>query len=614
MEQIYKNKYLKYKNKYLNLKSQFGYGNDEYIEIRDDDDDPSDNYLDILDSEIDSEIDSKINPTQLKRIGAIKKRQQPINVNPQLGESAELVVSAEEQKRMYDKLLSVSSLSEDAQHVFFNKFLTKEQSEIEKVKSVKTPISAVPIGTMGMIDTPVTFDPSIVPPSRKGAMKKKFSYIPTDETNLIDCYIASSHNTYFEGKQLTGNVDVKCYVNFLKYFNGGCIEFDPLKVVLRKKNDELIHDVKIGHKSTPTNTLYLTDILFEIKQLLDDEENNYIKHPIIFSFDNKDIKKYKEHQIIWSILKLFLDKYLYKDFNDTELQLKNINKKILIKWKQCTKKECLTDNKKCKCLQLIKPESSIYNTTDYWTHMNQENTISLVDNHAFTHDLNIIRNFLDENSKKIKISKKNVLYRDLYSNLPKNYIIYNILQKFIRKYPSGTNISSGNYPFITEILYGVNMVALNMQKQDIHTMMMIEFFRETGIRLKPSWMTDEDLKIVPTKEYNIFLSDKFKDINIFDENEKIYTNLKTSSRFSIINMIVTSEIEIIYIKLKYEEKIWHGAITLNRTDNILYLFRDKGLNCDWLSETIDKLEIKIKILKTFNDIISIEIIPIRIYT
>ena len=38
-----------------------------------------------------------------------------------------------------------------------------------------------------------------------------------DKTKLIDCYIASSHNTYLNGHQITGKTDVDCYYNFIKY-------------------------------------------------------------------------------------------------------------------------------------------------------------------------------------------------------------------------------------------------------------------------------------------------------------------------------------------------------------------------------------------------------------
>ena len=82
----------------------------------------------------------------------------------------------------------------------------------------------------------------------------------------------------------------------------------------------------------------------------------------------------------------------------------------------------------------------------------------------------------------------------------------------------------------------------------------------------------------------------------------------------MINIEVTKEIEIIYLKLKYKDKYWHGGVTLYRSDNYLYLYTNKGLNCNWLmklTEETEKIEIKVKIINSLPDKKNIEIIPLN---
>jgi hypothetical protein len=251
---------------------------------------------------------------------------------------------------------------------------------------------------------------------------------------------------------------------------------------------------------------------------------------------------------------------------------------------------------------MIKPSLDKLITDKVWTHMNDKNTKSYETTKIpeFTRELSKIRKFIEKNNIKIKLSPAQE--------------IYNYIPKFIRTYPRGKNILSGNYPFLHKILYGANMVALNMQKQDKHTMMMIEFFRDGCIRLKPSWNYNLELEIIPTINYDIYFNKLFTDIKVCDETEIekncIYAK-KTIGDIHIINIEVTKEIEIIYLKLKYEDKYWHGGITLYRPDNYLYLYTDRGLNCDWLIELTEKIEIKIKIINLLPDKKIIEILPIK---
>ena len=593
MSELFKDKYLKYKTKYLQLKSQIGSGD-------------GDEYLDIFPEDVDKRGPLRVSESKISvdsvDIGDIPVGKDEININK--------IKDKDEVIRLYNKniqeLSSFEMETKENQNILILPFLSEEQQRsIIRMSSVirqpigTTGISAQPIGTTGISTNLVDIRNNII------------TYMPDTDTKLIDCYIASSHNTYFSGDQMLGSVDINCYINFLIYFKGGCVEFDPLVVV---KNKDGVLDVKVGHYRTPTHTLSLRSIFLAIKTLLDNPKSVII-HPIIFSFDNKSIKKFEEHQLIWSMINTYLGKYLYTNFNDDELKLKNINKKILIKWKQCPKQECLQSsyNEKCRCTGLIQPNNEIFKTIDkpdvtkYWTNMNSNNTKSLSDNHDYTHDLNKIRKFINKNIKENELSKDDFLYKSIPI---KNYKIYKILQKFIRKYPPGRNIKSGNYPFITEILYGVNMVALNLQSEDIHTMFMLEFFRETSIRKKPSWFYNETLKEIPIVTYKIFFNKEFTNINICDENENIKkcNSINTShNQFALVE--VTSEIEIIYLRLNYKGGKWHGGITLNRNNNILYKYKKNNLNCNWLLELDNKLVLNIKYLQDINSTVFIEITP-----
>ena len=140
-------------------------------------------------------------------------------------------------------------------------------------------------------------------------------------------------------------------------------------------------------------------------------------------------------------------------------------------------------------------------------------------------------------------------------------------------------------------------------------MFMLEFFRETSIRKKPSWFYNETLKEIPIVTYKIFFNKEFTNIKICDETEKTCKKTYTShNQFSLVE--VTSEIEIIYLRLNYKGENWHGGITLNRNNNILYKYKENNLNCKWLLELDNKLELNIKYLQYINSTVFIEINPI----
>lgn len=360
---------------------------------------------------------------------------------------------------------------------------------------------------------------------------------------LKDYYIASSHNTYLEGNQIFGKSNINCYKNFLIFFGGGCIEIDLIRI----ENNISEKDIVVGHYMTLTTELYLSDIFRVISEFLNDAKFKKTG-PIIISFDNKYLKTDDDFKLFWNIFYKYLGDKLYLNFTDKKLFIKDIIGKILIQWEQY-------DENKSK--YFLRRPYFFDEKIKYWTHLNSENTMSIESNSIFL-----------KKYKKIK----------------------NI--KFIRKYPSKWNINSGNFSFLTEIICGINMIALNFQKEDIHTLTMIDFFRTTSLI--------EKIKFDNIIFSNIYIKfDKqFTNIYVYKQNEiekiKIHKNN--------CKMDIISNLDIIFIELEFNNKKYHGAITLSSNDNGLYEVNPiQQYNCYWYLE-LDKRKLKINIQKFDNKI------------
>jgi len=277
-----------------------------------------------------------------------------------------------------------------------------------------------------------------------------------DDIPLCHFFIASSHNTYISGNQLTGGVDEKCYTNFIEMYGGGCVEFDPVKV----END----DVLISHTGTLVEKLSLRSTLKAIYNSMDKmNKNGTMKGPVILSFDNKDIKGQLQ-QTLWKIINNTIKDLIYPikdDFNLATLKLGDCKGKILIKWKMCKKN---FDS----CKTLIKPrrDSMEFGTDNIWSHLNEDNNESHVAKYDYPTKIT------DETIKKINETKNK------------------FVTKFSRSYPTGLAVLSKNYSIIPELLHGVQLAALNFQKLDRHTHVQRTFFRDGCMRLKPDWMRD----------------------------------------------------------------------------------------------------------------------------
>jgi len=392
--------------------------------------------------------------------------------------------------------------------------------------------------------------------------------VPNDNDRLIDCYIASSHNTYLVGDQLFGAADIHCYLNFIKKYGGGCVEMDIVSMKENKgKENKGKEDVYIKHTGTLTNGLYLRDILSGIKDIIN-TPNQKMYGPVILSFDNKDLLHDGKQQIIWAILREELAGILYENYDPENLIIKNIIGKILIKWNQrvdSVKCDCesgcmirgLLSKELKPCKNLIKP--NFYNDTyKFWTHMNQFNTTS------FEHKDKKENKKEDEKEDKKEDEKEDKKEDEKEDKKHQSYDKILTQNRFIRIFPPGGNRNSENYPFMKYIIDGAQLVALNIQTQDFHTMFQMEFFRNGCLRKKPNWL----LKLNQPEyiEYKIFFPKELTNIEIYtDDNDK---KIDISGNDILINVI--KELEIIYVECKYDNKEYKGAITLTSNTNTLY--------------------------------------------
>jgi hypothetical protein len=369
---------------------------------------------------------------------------------------------------------------------------------------------------------------------------------------LSHYFIASSHNTYLSGHQLWGNSDLGCYTHFIRMFKGGCVEIDPVGIVKREdktgkgievkdpSGNSIYYDVEVSHTHTATGKIYLFDILTEINNEIN--EINKIGQgmlgPVILSFDNKDIKggddiAYDGHDIVWDIIFNTVGEKLYpiEDDDIGQVLLSKVKGKVLLKWPQCdkdtdkiSKKGCEKDNRlrkpvrdnsirrSSKDIDTISIGStgsnnsieSFYNHGEKWTHFNKSNIESHSANHNYFYPN---KNSIDEENEKFVKT------------------IAETHTKFIRTYPSGLAIDSSNYPIMARLLNGIQMIALNMQTLDPHTLLLREIFKNGCMRLKPLWMrslTPLQLKLFKTDKLGIPASMVITEI-IKEFNKKLKT-------------------------------------------------------------------------------------------
>ena len=448
-----------------------------------------------------------------------------------------------------------------------------------------------------------------------------------DDPLFRDCYIASSHNTYLEGNQvgLTSNSgsNVNCYRNFLMKFRGGCVEIDIGE--LRKKDDGT-DDIIVTHDNAGTGNIFFSDIM----NTINDVYNNLLKEqqpfgPIIISFDHKKTTDASYYNKLGDIInKSFnVDEMFCKNFDIDTTTLSQVRNKILIKWKCITN---VTDDVK----QII---NDISNNTE----KSQSGGTLLINKQTSNKpNCNLMNNIIAmKNVKSISYDKHRHTYPTIKSIKQNNQIIKKVIKYntelyqdaknklYVRSYPPGVGfwdlakslanlVKSDNYPFITMILYGVQMVALNAQRFDEQMLFMMKFFETENnkydcIRVKPDWLRFNNEKNIDPNDFQSYQITFTKLLSADNYYRHVYNNIddkfdKMEDKLVYIMRNVHDFIPYVCIKLinKQSEYNYYAVIDLKKSANqtkiyTFYQINKKEMSCENINKQFNTINMEISI-------------------
>lgn len=326
---------------------------------------------------------------------------------------------------------------------------------------------------------------------------------------LTDYWIASSHNTYLTEDQIFGPASVCGYILFLNQFRGGCLEIDPGYVIQRKLDSGVtVSDVSVTHVLTPAGHIWLSDLLAAIRKWLDENQERAIG-PIILSFDNKTITLPQHHAVIWQLFDRYINLsesgaycHIARDgcrwyFNPADVSLQNVAQlspqalkgKFIIKWEECRslneKGDRCDDKHSSKALLARElttgsPQANVAVSGERFVHMPKSKSCKL-----YSDSCNVAAS---DPALFWNVSSSEHAFP--YGKVSKT-VVLNTMNNFVRLYPNPlkpANLKSSNYSQVGAWLNGVQMAAINTQKQDRYWQVNYEMFRDTPYRLKPQWM------------------------------------------------------------------------------------------------------------------------------
>mmetsp|Transcript_6008 Transcript_6008/g.10675 ORF Transcript_6008/g.10675 Transcript_6008/m.10675 type:complete len:706 (-) Transcript_6008:18-2135(-) len=235
---------------------------------------------------------------------------------------------------------------------------------------------------------------------------------------LSHYYMNSSHNTYLEGNQLTGEASKSAYESAI-LSGARCVELD---VWDGDKGEPLI-----THGHTLTGDVMLSDVLEVVKKFAFADSD----FPFVLSIENHCSTKQEARMA--ELLSSVLGDCIVKKPATTPKELPklaSLKKKVLVK---CKVKENT-------CPQLI---DLIYFVGAKFQSWSQSLALPVTHMHSFSESkLEDILSAADDSSK--------------------NLIVYN-QHHFARVYPKGTRVNSANYDPCDAWDYGCQLVALNFQ-------------------------------------------------------------------------------------------------------------------------------------------------------
>ncbi|CAK61111.1 unnamed protein product (macronuclear) [Paramecium tetraurelia] len=316
---------------------------------------------------------------------------------------------------------------------------------------------------------------------------------PLDQSQPITKYlINSSHNTYLERNQLTGESSCFAYQDAFK-MGFKCVELDCW--------DGENGEPKVTHGHTLVNDIKFKDVIITVRDFAFYKDDN----PAILSLEMHCCLKQQKRiaEILQSILGDML--FVIKDYKQEKMStLQQLQRKVLVKYK--------ADD------QFLQEKLQLHSSTLFFaqSHDDMQYKSQEFDDHKHQANIKQFSQTLDEHHTKIcrelleitslyavtlKLDKKPELVwivssvsedkiQDIIKKSHGKFFEY-VENYFVRIYPLGLRFDSSNYDPFPSWSAGAQMVALNIQTKDLFMLQNYGMFLNSSYVLK----SNQDVKM-----------------------------------------------------------------------------------------------------------------------